>query len=208
MTATETTGPAERAFVWAWLPGETEPVVAGQLRVDGERLVFNYGRSYLARPNAIALYLPELPLGRDVIRPPHGMRVAGCLRDAAPDTWGQRVILARHAGRLDRDSDTADLPLLTYLLESGSDRVGALDFQTSPSEYRERRTVTNLEEVQRATDKFLAGRGSRRNWKLHSCVAPRSVAPAPRWYSASSSKTGRSVRSSRSSRSRPTLTQL
>lgn len=154
--ATET-GAADRAFVWAWLPGETEPVVAGQLRVDGERLVFNYGRSYLARSNAIALYLPELPLRRDVIGPPNGMRVAGCLRDAAPDTWGQRVILARHAGRLNRDSDTAELPLLAYLLESGSDRVGALDFQTSPSEYRERRTVTSLEEVQRATDKFLAG---------------------------------------------------
>ncbi len=30
---------------------------------------------------------------------------------------------------------TADLDELTYLLESGSDRIGALDFQRSPTEY-------------------------------------------------------------------------
>ncbi len=32
-------------------------------------------------------------------------------------------------------TDTADLDELTYLLESGSDRIGALDFQQSPTEY-------------------------------------------------------------------------
>ncbi|NDL59429.1 type II toxin-antitoxin system HipA family toxin [Phytoactinopolyspora mesophila] len=151
------TDSAGRAFVWVWLPDTTEPVVAGQLRPDGERLVFNYGQSYLERPDAFPLYLPELPLRRGVIRPPNGMRAAGCVRDAAPDGWGQRVILARRQGTLARGSDTADLPLLTYLLESGSDRVGALDFQNSPSEYKARRNDATLEEVQQATEKFLAG---------------------------------------------------
>ena len=33
------------------------------------------------------------------------------------------------------NTDTAELDELTYLLESGSDRIGALDFQRSPSEY-------------------------------------------------------------------------
>ncbi len=28
------------AFVWNWLPGATEPVVAGRLDQDGERLLF------------------------------------------------------------------------------------------------------------------------------------------------------------------------
>jgi serine/threonine-protein kinase HipA len=34
------------AFVWIWLPGATEPVVTGKLTADGDKLVFNYGKSY------------------------------------------------------------------------------------------------------------------------------------------------------------------
>jgi serine/threonine-protein kinase HipA len=50
------------AFVWLWLPGEVEPVVAGKLEVDNDFMVFNYGKSYLARDNAISIYDGELPL--------------------------------------------------------------------------------------------------------------------------------------------------
>lgn len=112
------------AFVWIWLPGAVEPVVAGRLDPAGDLIDFTYGRSYLARPNAIPLYLPELPLRSGRIRPGPGLSVAGCITDAGPDSWGQRVILARHLGHLNRHSDTGDLGTLTYLLESGSDRIG------------------------------------------------------------------------------------
>jgi serine/threonine-protein kinase HipA len=124
------------AFVWVWLPGAVDPVVAG--RLDGEPegrseiIAFTYGQSYLAREEAIPLYLPELPLGRGPIAPLVG-EVAGAIADAAPDAWGRRVILNRHVGRY--VLDTTDLGLITYLLESGSDRIGALDFQSSASEY-------------------------------------------------------------------------
>ena len=37
----------EEAYVWIWLPGATAPVVAGRIARDGERLIFNYGQSYL-----------------------------------------------------------------------------------------------------------------------------------------------------------------
>jgi serine/threonine-protein kinase HipA len=121
-----------RAFVWAWLPGASDPVVAGRLDAVGENVVFTYGQSYLAREEAIPLYLPELPLGRGPI-PPLAGDAAGCIADAAPDSWGRRVILNRRVGR--EAIDTTDLGLLTYLLESGSDRIGALDFQASPTEY-------------------------------------------------------------------------
>jgi serine/threonine-protein kinase HipA len=127
------TSEPRRAFVWVWLPGETDPVVAGRLDGDGALMTFTYGQSYLAREDSIALYLPELPLGRGPISPLVG-DVAGCIADAAPDSWGRRVILNRRVGRHVRD--TTDLSLLTYLLESGSDRIGALDFQVSASEYR------------------------------------------------------------------------
>ncbi len=145
------------AFVWVWLPGAAEPVPAGRVVAEGDIITFHYARSYLSRPTAIPLYLPELPLRRGRQRPPAAMRVAGVIRDAGPDAWGQRVILARHLGRLDRNRDTAELGLLTYLLESNSDRIGALDFQSSPEVYVPRETSATLEEVQAAMEKFLAG---------------------------------------------------
>jgi serine/threonine-protein kinase HipA len=147
----------DAAFVWVWLPGATEPVVAGRLDAQGGVVTFTYGRSYLEREDAISLYLPELPLQSGVIQPLAGLRVAGCIDDAGPDSWGQRIILARHLGHLDPASDTGDLTLLTYLLESGSDRIGALDFQRSATEYVARTGSATLAEMQSAADRLIAG---------------------------------------------------
>jgi len=127
------------AFVWIWLPGKTEPVVAGLLEVDNGVLLFNYGRSYLNRINdskpAIPIYEPELPLKAGVFPLLEGLNMPGCIRDAAPDAWGRRVIINKKFGLKGAGTDTAELNELTYLLESGSDRIGALDFQRSPTEY-------------------------------------------------------------------------
>src|SRR4051812_12515447 len=98
------------AFVWVWLPGATDPVVAGRVvAVAGGRYVFAYGQSYLARPDAVPLYAQELPLREGTIEPLRNLPVAGCLRDASPDAWGRRVIMARQLGHLGSDADTADL---------------------------------------------------------------------------------------------------
>jgi serine/threonine-protein kinase HipA len=126
------TSEPEVAFVWVWLPGAVEPVIAGRLDPVGPAVTFTYGQSYLEREDAMPLYLPELPLKRGAISPPVG-EIPGCIADAAPDAWGQRVILYRMTGRA--DAETTELGPLTYLLRSGSDRIGALDFQTSPREY-------------------------------------------------------------------------
>lgn len=126
------TSEPQQVFVWVWLPGATEPVVAGRLDPVGPIVNFTYGRSYLERKNAIPLYLPELPLEPGQISPLVG-EIPGCIADAGPDAWGQRVILNRLTGRA--DAETTELGSLTYLIESGSDRIGALDFQTSPTEY-------------------------------------------------------------------------
>jgi serine/threonine-protein kinase HipA len=126
---------SDTAFVWVWLPGAVEPVVAGRLDRDRDTYVFTYGRSYLAREDSIALYLPELPLGIGTIRPTGG-EIAGCLEDAAPDSWGRRVILNRIAGG--NPDDVGGLDIMSCLLLSGSDRIGALDFQESPTDYRPR----------------------------------------------------------------------
>jgi serine/threonine-protein kinase HipA len=126
------TSEPREAFVWIWLPGAAEPVVAGRLDLVGDAIAFTYGRSYLEREERIPLYLPELPLRRGRIMPLVGT-IAGCIADAGPDAWGQRVILNLRVGR--GAEDTAELSQLAYLLDSGSDRIGALDFQTSSAEY-------------------------------------------------------------------------
>lgn len=146
-----------RAYVWVWLPGESAPVVAGVLNARGGRIVFNYGQSYLGRDNAIPLYLPELPLQPGRIEPLGNLSVAGCIQDAAPDAWGQRVILHRRFGQITPQIDPSDLSLLSYLLESGSDRIGALDFQTSPDTYRPRSVSGTLEELVTAAERLEAG---------------------------------------------------
>lgn len=148
----------EEAFVWVWLPGAVAPVVAGRLVPDGERLIFNYGRSYLDRDNAIPLYLPELPMKAGAIPPMPGLTIAGCIRDAAPDAWGRRVILNHRYGKEAKDMDTARLDELSYLLESGSDRIGGLDFQASATDYSPRAAQqATLAELLDAAAKVDAG---------------------------------------------------
>lgn len=150
---------SESAYVWIWLPGAIEPVVAGRIDAIGVSHSFIYGRSYLNRHDSIPLYLPELPLVRGIQRPDPSWEAHGCLQDAGPDYWGRRVILAQHFGHLTRDSETDDLPFLTYLLESGSDRIGALDFQASATDYRPRTFGhhADLVELLSAADRIEAG---------------------------------------------------
>jgi len=112
--------PAE-AYVWIWLPEQIEPVVAGRVEATGQGLLFNYGQSYLARTEAIALYDQELPLRAGQIPLKPGLNMPGCLRDASPDAWGRRVIINRLLGMGGRNTDPDLLGELTYLLESGSD---------------------------------------------------------------------------------------
>jgi hypothetical protein len=90
--------PPGEAFVWTWLPGTSEPVVAGRLEEAGGEASFLYGQSYLQRPNATSLYTPELPLTEERIRPLPGLDAPGCILDARPDAWGQRVIMNRLIG--------------------------------------------------------------------------------------------------------------
>jgi serine/threonine-protein kinase HipA len=126
-------------FVWTWLPGATTPVVAGKL-VLGEtgnidNLHFHYGRSYPARQEAIPLYEPELPLRGGRLPLLGDLTMPGCLRDASPAAWGRRVLLNRALGSKGVSGNTAPLDELAMLLQSGTDRIGAFDFQASPTEY-------------------------------------------------------------------------
>lgn len=147
-----------QAYVWVWLPQAAEPVVAGLLVRQGEQLLFNYGRSYLDRPDAIALYSPELPLQPGAIPLLPGLSMPSCLRDAAPDAWGRRVLLNRFSAASSAHAAGFELDELTCLLESSSERIGALDFQTSASHYAARRSPSaSLDDLSAAADKVDRG---------------------------------------------------
>ena len=146
------------AFVWFWLPGEKDPVVAGRIEQDGDRYIFNYGVSYLKRENAIPIYDLELPLRRGAIEPPAGLTMASCIRDGSPDAWGRRVIINRLVGAKAGEAEVREISELTYLLESGSDRIGALDFQQSATDYVPRlKSEASYEELLEAAARIEKG---------------------------------------------------
>ena len=146
------------AYVWVWLPGQADPVVAGRVQRVGDRYRFGYGRGYLGRPDAISLYTPELPLRAGWQYPGPNLSVASVLRDAGPGSWGQRVILEQLHGAHGPQADPADLDQITYFLESGSNRIGGMDFQVSPELYVPRGIDASLDELHSAADALEEGR--------------------------------------------------
>ena len=142
--------------------GKTEPVVAGRLEAENGFIAFNYGKSYLGRIDngkpAMAIYEPELPLEAGLLPLPEGLTMPGCIRDASPDAWGRRVIINKMLGIKGVGIDTAELDELTYLLESGSDRIGALDFQRSPTQYVPRAAANaRMEELMESAERVEKG---------------------------------------------------
>ncbi len=141
------------AYVWIWLPDSPTPVVAGRITQDADRIVFNYGASYLDRTDAIPIYAPELPLRRGIIEPEAGLSMASCIRDGSPDAWGRRVIINRLVGAKASAAEANNISEIAYLLASGSDRIGALDFQSSATEYvpRQKSEATYEELIEAAS---------------------------------------------------------
>ena len=133
--------------------------VRGGGAVTGGRLQVHLQlRAYLSRPEAIPIHLPELPLRAGAIEPEPPLEIANALRDASPDAWGRRVIVNRLTGARGRSADLVDLDELTFMLRSGSDRIGALDFQASPTEYVPRESGNaSMEDLLHAAD--LVDRG-------------------------------------------------
>jgi len=143
-------------FVYITLPGETVPVTAGRFALSVDRRGvpegrFVYGRSYLERPNAVALDPVELKLAPRTYATASMGGVFGALRDASPDYWGRRVI-QRHIGKA-RPSE------MDYLLYSPDDRAGALGFglnQTPPAPKRSFNRTLDLATVQAIADAIVA----------------------------------------------------
>lgn len=90
---------------------------------------FAYGMNYARRANVLEVDPVSLSLrdraqvlGKRLL-PANGLALFGGLRDAAPDSWGRRVIEAK------LKVPANSLPESQYLLHAGSERVGALDIR-------------------------------------------------------------------------------
>ena len=148
--------PPIECFVYIALPGATELVTAARFELTTDRrgiplgrLV--YGKSYLERADAVAFDPVELKLAARVYQTTAMQGVFGALRDAAPDSWGRRVI-ERRVGK-------ASLSELEYLLHSPDDRAGALAFgldaKPPAAEHRFNQTIL-LAKLQAIADAIVA----------------------------------------------------
>lgn len=142
---------SEELYVWTWLPGQTEPVLAGRVDQAGPLVTFIYALRYRSRPDAISLFTPELPLRPGIQEPADGLTIAGVLRDGSPDRWGRGVIERR------RGVAPNSLSEIDYMLSSSSNRFAALDFQVSRENYAARDVSATLDELHEAAIILDAG---------------------------------------------------
>lgn len=149
-------------IVFAHCVGDFVPAGRLTLMEEGVTLkasTFSYGNRYLQRSQVIEIDPVGLSL-KDKARvkgklliPPNGLVFFGGIRDASPDAWGRRVIEARHK------APANSLPESTYLLEAGSERVGALDVRdslTAPA-HLPRGSLHSLAYLMEAAERIEAG---------------------------------------------------
>lgn len=92
---------------------------------------FAYGLNYLNRADALEVDPVSLaihgqpPVKGKLLLPANNLVSFGGIRDAAPDSWGRRVIEAK------LKVPANSLAESQYLLHAGSERVGALDIRSS-----------------------------------------------------------------------------
>jgi len=149
---------SEEAFLWLYLPGETDPVVCGVVAFNGHEHVFRYARSYLERKNAIPLAPPGCTLGEltgdDYVL---DAELNSPIRDASPDAWGRNVMMREYAnepGQKERELGEID-----FLLRAGPDRIGALDATADPRHYVPKKSqAAPLEDLLEAADRIDQGK--------------------------------------------------
>lgn len=125
-----------RLHVFAHLQSSWVPCGQLSLTEDGANLVasaFEYRRAYARRAGAFEIDPVSLAItgSHSVVghlaSPAYGLNSFGAIRDAAPDSWGRRVIEAKLGAPLNGLSESQ------YLLHAGSSRVGALDIRANAS---------------------------------------------------------------------------
>lgn len=137
---------SRRAYLWSDHSGHL--VVVGRIDlVDDRRAEFVYAQSYLERRDALPLDPIHLPLSSADAPPaartlPIGLlanSLQGVIGDAAPDAWGQRVLLHLHPKSLKTPLDA--------LLRMEGHGVGSLLFSGSPTACKPRAEAPALHQL-------------------------------------------------------------
>jgi len=142
-------------FVWVYLPHQSLPVIAGRLNITktaaGSVGRFVYGKSYLARNDAIPLDPVVLPINGGLHEFTALGGFPGAIVDSCPDRWGIKVI--------DRLVGKQEYPA-GYLLMNDPGRAGNLAFSESekspPQELSSRQF--SLDELLSAAESVEANR--------------------------------------------------
>ena len=138
--------------VFIHLPGETDAVPAGQLVVEeeGARVLsstFGYGKKYLERAKAAPVDPSSLPLEgavpgkQQLYEPINDLVMFGAIRDSMPDSWGRRVI--ENKMKVEPNS----LRESEYLMQSGANRFGALDYRSSTSSKSDTKALPDINDL-------------------------------------------------------------
>lgn len=123
-----------RLIAFANIGAQWAPCGQLVLTEEGSNLIassFAYGLNYLKRTDALEVDPVSLSIADRTsisgkyLLPANALNFFGGIRDAAPDSWGRRVI----EGKLKAPPNS--LAESEYLLHAGSDRVGALDIRRS-----------------------------------------------------------------------------
>lgn len=137
-------------FVWAYLPGDVEPILCGRFERVATATrpvgVFVYDASYLKNPSAIAVDPIALPLGAQEFGTTLPNGVFGALLDAMPDDWGRYVIDHVHGQQR--------FPA-KYMRHTSGDSAGNLAFSHSDKEAPVRRRVIGADDISLARSVLL-----------------------------------------------------
>lgn len=151
-----------KLFTFAHLGADWAPCGQLTLTEEGPNLLatsFAYGLNYLKRKNALevdpvslSLKNPESLRGKRLL-PTNQLPFFGGIRDAAPDSWGRRVIEAK------LKVPANSLAESEYLLHAGSERVGALDIRSNLQDgpHAGSNGVHSLAHLMEAADRIEAG---------------------------------------------------
>lgn len=146
----------QECYVYIVLPGQTEFVTAARFQVsetrDGVSIgTLIYGKTYLARPEAVEIDPVELRLGGQQYQTVRMNGFFGAIRDSMPDFWGRKVIELNEKRMLEE---------FDYLLLGPDDRAGALGFGRNvnpPAPLRQFNQTMDLAKLQEIAERIMSG---------------------------------------------------
>jgi serine/threonine-protein kinase HipA len=118
------TGEYREAYVFAASP-LNEPVLAGIMKINASGGEFTYADSWCQTEWAYALDPVNLPLAPKTYKTSNKKNVFGVFSDAAPDAWGERIMLLMHS--------SAPKNEIERLLRLSGAGVGGIQFSLSRS---------------------------------------------------------------------------